>query len=279
MAEISGINIPDNPSQDYWDFKLPRKIEERITDPDFKAAAIFDCLVIDEAQDLLARPKIWECLSYFLSGGLENGSVVLFGDIDHQALTGKESIIRTLSELDELNRLVRWKLSENCRNYRIIGDTAVQLSGLSGPVYTGYLRSGGSVNNYDIYFYDDDKDQLNRVLQYLNEFRAQGYKHSEITILSFRTDRHSSAVKLKKTGYKLQPAWQYSKYTSYASVHAFKGLENKLIIITDVALDHREFHRDLFYTGMTRATESVRVLCYAESKKMILNWIMRGSET
>jgi hypothetical protein len=279
MAEMSGILIPDNPSQEYWDLELPEKIEERITDPDFKAAATFDSLVIDEAQDLLARPKIWACLSYFLSGGLKNGSITLFGDIDHQVLTCRESITKALSELDESNRPVRWKLSENCRNYRIIGNTAVRLAGLNGPVYSGYLRSGGSVRNYDIYFYDDEEDQSNKVLQYLNEFRALGYRQSEITLLSFRTDRYSTAASLKKAGYKLRPVWQSGRTTSYASVHAFKGLENKLIILTDAALDNREFHRDLFYTGMTRATESIRVLCHAESKTTIMNWIMGRSKT
>ncbi|BBO80428.1 hypothetical protein DSCO28_09940 [Desulfosarcina ovata subsp. sediminis] len=279
MADMSGVVIPDKPSQDYWDFELPKIIEERVTDPDFKAAATFDCLVIDEAQDLLARPRIWECLSYFVSGGLRNGSIALFGDLDHQVLTGRDSIIKALSELDESNRPVRWKLSENCRNYRIIGDTAVQLAGLTGPVYSGYLRSGGSVSNYDIYFYDDKEDQSNKVLQYLKEFRVQGYRQSEITLLSFRTDRYSIAASLKKAGYRLRPVWQSGKSTSYASVHAFKGLENKLIILTDAALDHREFHRDLFYTGMTRATESVRVLCHTESKATIMKWIMGRDNT
>jgi ATP-dependent exoDNAse (exonuclease V) alpha subunit len=63
-------------------------------------------------------------------------------------------------------------------------------------------------------------------------------------------------------------------FTKFTSVHAFKGMENKVIILTDVALDNKDFHRDLFYTGMTRATESVRVLCYEKSKATILNWLM-----
>lgn len=279
MAEMSEILIPDNPTQEYWDFELPKMIEERVTDPDFRAKATFDCLVIDEAQDLMARSRLWECLSYFISGGLKYGSIALFGDLEHQVLTGRESITKAISELEESSRPVQWRLSENCRNYRIIGDTAVQLAGLNGPVYSGYLRSGGSVRNYGIHFYDDENDQLDMVSRYLKEFRAQGYKRSEITLLSFRTDRMSTAARLTQAGYKLQPAWQSGNRTSYASVHAFKGLENKLIILTDVTLEHSEFHRDLFYTGMTRATESVRVLCQSQSKKTITKWITGRSKT
>ena len=279
MAEMSRIRIPDNPTQDYWEIALPQMIEERITDPDFKAAATFDKLVLDEAQDLLARPKLWECLTHFLSGGVSKGSLALFGDIAHQVLTGRESIIRVLADLDSSDRPVRWKLSENCRNYRIIGDTAVRLAGLSGFVYTGYLRSGGGVRNYDIYFYGNEKEQVDMLEQYLRDFKAQGYKQSEITLLSFRADHLSAAKSLKKTGHRLQPAWQTGNHMSYATVHAFKGMENKIIILTDAVLGHRDFHRDLFYTGMTRATETVRVLCHEESKMTIQKWLMGGNNS
>lgn len=274
MAEMSGIKIPDNPSQDYWEIDLPQKIEERITEPDFKATATFDKLVLDEAQDLLARPKLWECLAHYLSGGVSKGSLALFGDIDHQVLTGKESIIEALSSLDSSDRPVRWKLSKNCRNYQIIGDTAVRLAGLGGSVYSGYLRSGGGVHNYDIYFYSHEKEQINMLEQYLREFKAQGYKQSEITLLSFRADHLSAAERLKKVGYRLKSAWQTGNHLSYATVHAFKGMENKIIILTDAVLDRRDFHRDLFYTGMTRATETVRALCHEESKMTIQEWLM-----
>lgn len=279
MAEMSGIKIPDYPSQEFWEIELPRAIEERITDPVFKVKASFDYLVLDEAQDILARPRLWQCLTQFISGGVDKGFFALFGDFEHQVFTTREHIYQALANLDTSDHPVRWELSENCRNYRIVGDTAVQLSGLSGSVYSGYLRSGGDVHNYDIYFYSNEKDQLDKLVQYLREFKAQGYKQSEITLLSFRADRLSAAMNLKKTGYKLQPAWQAGKHTSYASVHAFKGLENKIIILTDTILDDMEFRRDLFYTGMTRATESVRVLCGEDSQETILRWLVRGDDS
>jgi ATP-dependent exoDNAse (exonuclease V) alpha subunit len=53
-------------------------------------------------------------------------------------------------------------------------------------------------------------------------------------------------------------------------------LENKIIILTDVELNDTDFHRDLFYTGMTRATESVRVLCRNGSQSTLAEWIVKG---
>ena len=258
---------------------MPQELEECLTDPDFEAAAKFDYLVLDEAQDLLARPRLWQCLTQFLCGGVDKGAFALFGDFDHQVLADREPMHKALAALGTSDRPVRWKLSENCRNYRIVGDTAVRLAGLSGPVYSGYLRSGGDVHNYDIFFYDHENAQLVKLYQWLSEFNAHGYKPPEITLLSFRADHLSAALRLKNAGYKLRPAWQASDLTAYASVHAFKGLENKVIILTDVVLDGLDCRRDLFYTGMTRATESVRVLCDKNSQGTILTWLARRADS
>jgi hypothetical protein len=142
MAEMTGVVIPNNPSQDYWETQLPMELEERLTDPDFKTAAAFEYLVLDEAQDILAKPRLWQCLTQFLAGGEARGAFALFGDFDHQVLGERESMQLALASLDESDRPVRWSLSENCRNYPIVGDTAVRLAGFTDPVYSGYLRSG-----------------------------------------------------------------------------------------------------------------------------------------
>lgn len=273
MAELTQIEVPSKPTQEFWDTELPQQLEERLTDPDFKAVATFDYLVLDEAQDLLARPRLWQCLTQFLKGGVEKGAFALFGDFDQQVLTEREPMDRALDALDRLNRPVRWKLSENCRNYQILGDTAVRLAGFVDPVYSGYLRSGGGVNNYDIYFYDHERAQADMLGQWLREFKEQGYKPSEITLLSFRADHMSAAARLGASGYRLRPAWQAGDLTAYATVHAFKGMENKIIIITDAALNDRDIHRGLFYTAITRATESVRVLCDKGSQETLTGWL------
>jgi superfamily I DNA/RNA helicase len=149
----------------------------------------------------------------------------------------------------------------------------VRLAGFPGVVYSGYLRSGGGVNNYDIFFYEDEETQLEQLGKWLRELKTEGYRPAEITLLSLRADHLSAANNLSNAGYKLRPAWRAGHETSYASVHAFKGMENKVIILTDVALDDREFQRDLFYTGMTRATESVRVSCSKESQDVLHEWL------
>jgi Nuclease-related domain/UvrD-like helicase C-terminal domain/Uncharacterized conserved protein (DUF2075) len=273
MAQMAEIKIPEQPSTDFWDNALPEILEQRLTDPDFSSVAAFDYLVIDEAQDLLARPALWCCVVGFLMGGLSNGKFCLFGDFDNQILGDREIMEEQLMATDASARPVRWKLAENCRNYRIVGDTALQLAGLNSKVYSGYMRVGGGVQNYNISFYTSESEQLSQLSQWLKEFKAQRYKPSEITILSFRAGEACAAAHLKDRGLKIAPAWQCGDHTGYASVHAFKGLENKIILLTDVLLEERNFHRYLFYTGMTRATEVVRVLCDIRSKETLFSWL------
>lgn len=236
-------------------------------------------MVLDEAQDILARPRLWQCLTQFLHGGLDRGAFVLLGDFDHQVLNDREQMQMAIRAVEAAARPARWHLSENCRNYRIVGETALRLGGMSVSVYSGYLRSGGGLQNYDIFFYEKDEDQLIQIRQWLREFKTLGYRSSEITLLSFRGDESSAAARLKHAGYKLHPAWQFGNGTAFASVHAFKGMENKIIILTDVVLTDHEFHRDLFYTGMTRAIECVRVLCEQNSEAVLCGWLTGKAET
>lgn len=279
MAEMTNVAIPESPPPAFWETGLPQQLEDRLTDPDLEATSEFDFMVLDEAQDLLARPRLWQCLTQFLRGGLDGGAFVLFGDFDHQVLKDRKQMQAELKAVEASARPVRWRLSENCRNYRIVGETALQLGGLCASVYSGYLRSGGGLQNYDIFFYENDEEQMTQIKQWLRDFKTLGYRASEITLLSFRGDESSAAATLKQAGYKLRPVWQPGDGTTYASVHAFKGMENKIIILTDVMLTGHEFHRDLFYTGMTRATECVRVLCDKISEAALFGWLTGKAKT
>lgn len=274
MAEMTGITIPKDPPLRYWDHELPERLEDRLTDPDFRFAAQFDYLVVDEAQDLLARPSLWECLTGFLDGGVAGGSYCLLGDFENQVLGERQAMDELLVDIHAAGTPATYRLSENCRNYRIVGESAVRLSGFAKDVYSGYMRSGGGFQNYDITFYADEREQQGQLARWIKEFRSQGYKPGEITILSFRTSDDCAAARLAATGFKLRPAWQHTAdCTAYTSVQAFKGMENKVIILTDVFLGEPHFHRHLFYTGMTRANESVRVCCDKRSQQTLASWL------
>jgi hypothetical protein len=274
MAEMTSLTIPRDAPAHFWEDDLPEQLEERLTDPDFRVDALFDYLVVDEAQDLLARPRLWDCLTRFLAGGIGGGSFCLLGDFDNQVLGERHALDQALGAIRSTARPASYRLSENCRNYRIVGESAVRLSGFAKDVYSGYMRSGGGLQNYDIFFYADERDQHEQLARWMKEFKTQGYRPGDITVLSFRTSDDCAAARLAATGFRLRPAWQHApECTAYTSVHAFKGLENKVIILTDVVLGEPHFHRHLFYTGMTRANESVRVACDKRSQQTLAGWL------
>jgi hypothetical protein len=274
MAEMTGITIPRDAPAHFWEDDLPEQLEERLTDPDFRVDALFDYLVVDEAQDLLARPRLWDCLTRFLAGGIGGGSFCLLGDFDNQVLGERQALDQALGAIRSAARPASYRLSENCRNYRIVGESAVRLSGFAKDVYSGYMRSGGGLQNYDIFFYAEEREQQEQLARWMKEFKTQGYRPGDITVLSFRTSDDCAAARLAATGFRLRPAWQHAAdCTAYTSVHAFKGLENKVIILTDVVLGEPNFHRHLFYTGMTRANESVRVRCDTRSQQTLAGWL------
>ena len=274
MAEMTGVTVPKDPDSRYWDQDLPAQLEERLTDPDFRIDALFDYLVVDEAQDLLARPALWECLTRFLDGGIAAGSYCLLGDFDNQVLGKRQAMDNSLAVIQSTSRPATYRLSENCRNYKIVGESAVRLSGLPTDAYSGYMRSGGGMQNYDIFFYAGEREQQEQLRRWIKEFKSQGYRPADITILSFRTPDDCAAVHLAASGVRLRPAWHHAaNCTAYTSVQAFKGLENKVIILTDVVLGEPHFHRQLFYTGMTRASEFVRISCDKRSQQVLASWL------
>lgn len=275
MAELMDIVIPDTPDRNFWDKVLPVQLEEKLTDPELHAVASFDYLILDEAQDILARPVLWECLIQFLAGGLKYGNFALLGDFEHQVLGERDLMMQSLDSVHMEAQPAKWKLTENCRNYSIVGDTAVMLSGFEKRIYSGYMRRGGGVKNYDINFYATDEEQCQQLADALKDFGCQGYRPEEITVLSFSSSETCAAQRLIVKGHRLYPAWQQGRFIHYSTVHSFKGLENKVIILTDVSFGEAEFQRDLFYTGMTRATESVRVLCNSKCQKTLFGWLTK----
>jgi hypothetical protein len=274
LVNMFDIKVPKDPCTTFWaDILL--KIQDDLTRPGPQHEAMFDCLVIDEAQDFLGRPDLLETIELLLKGGFENGEYLLMGDFRNQVLTYDREVIDT--KLNQLRRYSTcWKLDENCRNYTAIGNLAITLSDANKQTYSGYMRSGGGLKSFELAIYSDINDEIGRIEKFVSHILKEGFRAQDITFLSYGSISKSCFEQMSdKSNLKLQSASENKRpnYIEYSTAHAFKGLENKVIVLTDVELDSIHANRNRFYTAITRATEQVLVLCSERSKPDLLKWI------
>ena len=274
LLKIADITPPSSSNTKWWSEIAPALIEDKLTSPEIECIATFDYVVIDEAQDILARPELWELTLLLIEGGLAHGNFLILGDFTNQSLT--ENLIYLEQHVSEISsHATCWQLDENCRNYQSIGQVAITLSASPLDTWSGYLREGGALSDWNIFPYKNDIDQTDQVIECIKSAKSEGFTEGDITILSFCTIERSIVKSLFGRGVLLEKADVLnSKNVRYSTINAFKGMENKVIIITDVVFSpqNQNLNRRIFYTGMTRATEKLYIICRESSVDIIQQW-------
>ncbi len=256
-------------SPDFWQSTLPAAFCEHIL-AQAGGAALFDMVILDEAQDLIT-PEYLDALDLMLTGGLKNGCWVFFGDFVRQAIyipADTASGVLTPGVLkDRAGPHATFNLKTNCRNARRVAETLTVVSGLS-PGYRRLLQEADT-GTVDPVFYDSPAVQKRR-LQSEIEHLLHRFRPDEIIVLSSRTAGQSCAAQLasnERLPFKLAEMDSgYSHSLSairFTSVHRFKGLEAPAIILTDVDRLEDEQSKALLYVGMSRARLHLSVFMQA----------------
>jgi len=272
LMSLTGMSVPDNHDDDFWS-DLPLKIQDRLTDPSCASEARFDYLVIDEAQDILGRPDLLDCIRLLLDGDLSGGRYLMLGDFRNQVLTGAMELEASVAVVRRYSAC--WLLTENCRNYRAIGQVAMKLSKADRLTYSGYLRLGGGLHTWKLGLYQDAVDQARQIVTCVDSALGSGFNEEDITVLSFRSEKHSVLPLFREMCQRpLTPAGSAgARGIRWSTVSAYKGLENKVIIITDVTPSESGFDRSRFYTGITRAQERLYLFCHASGASQLTEWV------
>lgn len=273
IAGMAGVVIqPHGDLARYWDEFLPNLILERITAPDFSVDYAFDVLLVDEAQDLLPRDGLWGCLMAMLKGGEHGGRLIVFGDFSHQVLAGAAGLALRIKNFKENSHAAHWDLRENCRNLSCIGRAAVTLLDQESDVYEGYMRQCEDPRfaRYMLYESIDEQDAMVRAE--VNALIAEGFAKKDIVLLSFCSEERSAAARLRADGQKIAPAGRASQNdVAFSTINAFKGMERRAVIITDVDdLRELEHERHRLFVGATRATDRLRVFMSNQAREVIL---------
>jgi len=158
-----------------------------------------------------------------------------------------------------------------------VAEAALALSGMPDTTYTGYLRIGDAATDVKLEPVESDDEALARVRKLIGDARTRGYRERDITLLSFAADERSVARALVGQGMRLMPADKAEAEIRYASVYAYKGMENEIVILTDTRVDMGELGRSLFYTALTRATSQVAVVCRKADAATLVSWLTGGA--
>lgn len=232
---------------DYFSNALPRAL---ISEGLLKDTS-FDRIIIDEAQDLITNEylAVFDCI---LKGGLDRGKWSFFGDFARQAIyqhgSSKEQI---LALLDSYSTYAKANLTLNCRNTKNIGTQTRLITGLEGCFPTDAVF--GEPVSFKQWRSEEDEEQL--LVQVLTNLLEQGIQQKDIVILTPVAPENSIASRTNST----IPLRRASGTNGIllTSIASFKGLESKVVVITDCT-SYADF--SLYYVGITRAKAKLYVL-------------------
>ena len=267
MLEVAGQSVPEGAEDDpeFWSTGLPlAAVNAQMEREDGKW--LFDELILDEFQDLQQGP-ILDFLDLSLKGGLAAGRWRAFGDFARQSIYAAAG---TGADVESrLGSPAVCQLTANCRNTPRVAEYVRQLGQLD-PFYRRILRPDDGIDP-ELRSYADESGQIQALTQLVEDFRREGYKSREIVVLSPRKQGAPAAIQADaRSALRLEPyPAGGSADCAWTTIHAFKGLEAPVILLSDIDHVTTAERADLFYIGITRALQRLVILLGPAARREI----------
>jgi len=230
----------------------------------------FDQLIMDEGQDLLT-PAFLDVLDALVVGGLAAGRWAIFCDLHRQAIYQDDGPSPPGDAAERLRELIMerashhaaYELSMNCRNTQPIGEETALLSGFAVPPFLPSNVEGAAV---EYLFYADPEEQRRRLVALLNTLKQDGVPARAIHILAPVTRDQSVLAQLgEQTAFPIvdlndRAIARPPDAAGFTTIQAYKGLENAVVILTDIRRLTSDRDKALLYVGMSRARQRLFVL-------------------
>lgn len=284
MLDVTGGKVPQNADSRYWGEELPLQMTEYLLEAD--VADQYDLLIIDEAQDIIHNPNYCDVLDLLLQNGLQSGHWFVFGDFEKQSIyvEDRHAVYKALEE--RFGYYAKGSLGINCRNTPEIAQYAQWLTDMEKP-YRSVLRKVGDVKPM-LKWYSSPVQQKRVFSGVLDNLLNKGISLRDIVVLSTRANEKSLVASLDKglqemflplaqVGYK---RWHQERVKGvYASIHAFKGMEARHLIITDVDEVGTEMMNALLYVGITRALHNLIIIASDNARDKFATMLTRLEDT
>ena len=245
------------------DISLDSEILDRKVLPDLLLESLessknkYDIIIIDEAQDF--KKEWWNPILFSLDN-FEKGSIFIFKDDNQKIYTSRDANF-LIPSIDP-NPYV---LSQNMRNTKNIFKA-------SNAFYSGDTDecAGPRGQIVELCDYIKGKNHLLQIEKILNKLIiAEGMKEHEISILTGSSINNSPFNNLNSIGnYKTTDANNFIEGSVIVdSVWRFKGLENKVVILTEIGdvADNSE----LLYVAITRAKLKLFIIAQDNTYKFL----------
>ena len=242
--------------QKYYQEDLPEAASLALID----SGELYDIIVVDEAQDLI-QDSYLEVLSGSLKKGLSRGRWTMFGDFSMQAIyAAGVSGAEMIEKLEDQTSFIRFKLTINCRNTKPICKEIETVTGFKAP-HELWTKVDGPPVQYITW--STMEGQCKKLKELLKQLETSHISPEQITILSPRKKEDSVVSMLD--GYVVKDfKVPLGVNTTFCTIQAYKGLENTVIILTDIEAFSEE---KLMYVGLSRACSGLFVLESDAAKK------------
>ena len=215
----------------------------------------YDLIIMDEGQDIL-KPLYLYSLDTLLRGGFANGDWAVFYD-EKQNIYNPD--YNDGMEILRGYNCTEFKLFVNCRNTVQIGTYSSKISGID---LGEFIRENGEeVQNIS---YEDDDDFKKKITGILKNLRKEKVDIRDIVFLAPKKYKNSKVAQAGIEVNEIGDNFDSSKELPvYATIQGFKGLDSKIVILTDVEYIRKENLSSFLYIAGTRA----RTLLYIVTPK------------
>jgi hypothetical protein len=267
LLKVAGLKKnPANADSLWYEDTLP---DQALIALDFnKGRLSFDAICIDEFQDIASRPKFFEVLQRLQRNTYMPFKLLLAGD-DQQQIAGNGLPIDSFRfAQDNVPNLVHVGLNTNCRQSPLLARQIVKTLNMEDPNKRHRLADDepGALEVYRTTKDSQAKD-LAKVLKKLLET----YRPQDIRVLSIYGGTGSVMAKLLAEGElhskELRELRQLLKNQktktgkiSWRSIGKYKGLEDDVVVLTDISEDasrwlekQEKTLKTQVYVGLTRA--------------------------